>query len=550
MKMKIEEPEMQEMMRGVRDADEEEEEPQEIPGCWLCGREASETSDFYCEVKYCCENHRLLHHPEDHEEPWPIIVKYKPGVGRVMVAARDIDQGEMIFSEEALVKGPNHTITTPHCLECLKELEEGVVCSDCGWPVCNAECSAGPNHQIECKVLTANREKIDQEAMKERNALYWPISALRVLLKAKNNPEDWAVVQKMLGHREKHTEKETWHLYKRFLVDFIRDSCGLGDTFTQEEVEHVSGMIDVNSIRVDRNGHGVYMTTAIMSHSCIANTKTIWNEDETVDVRAVLPIKRGFEITKNYVNSFLTTQKRQELLQDGWYFRCKCLRCLDPLEMLSFTSAVACLRCKEGLVLALDPTDPETEWACGDCGIIKSGDSITKLNDYFQAAIMEAKNDCTALEDLLTKATKMFHPSHYIPTLTRIRLNTAFLQLGFRNPNQAETELLMRRKEFLDEVHQVIETVEPGLTQRRGISLFERSACHLQLGRDLYDRKKFGKEDFTRLLEAEVASLNECIDSLEHYSYGTKHVEDIVFKANAARDDAESWLCQIADGDL
>ena len=79
---------------------------------------------------------------------------------------------------------------------------------------------------------------------------------------------------------------------------------------------------------------------------------------------------------------------------------------------------------------------------------------------------------------------------------------------------------------------QVIETVEPGLTQRRGISLFERflssyicvgvitstdnilkrfylhtisfifslilchsrSACHLQLGRDLYDRKKFGKE--------------------------------------------------------
>ena len=37
-----------------------------------------------------------------------------------MVAARDIDQGELIFSEEALVKGPNHTITTPHCLECLK----------------------------------------------------------------------------------------------------------------------------------------------------------------------------------------------------------------------------------------------------------------------------------------------------------------------------------------------------------------------------------------------------------------------------------------------
>jgi hypothetical protein len=34
-------------------------------------------------------------------------------------------------------------------------------------------------------------------------------------------------------------------------------------------------------------------------------------------------------------------------------------------------------------------------------------------------------------------------------------LNTAFLKLGARNPDQAELELLMRRKEFLDEVHQV-----------------------------------------------------------------------------------------------
>jgi len=174
---------MQEMMRGVKDVDDEEEEPQEISGCWLCGREASETSDFYCEVKYCCLNHRLLHHPEDHEEPWPIVVKFKPGVGRVMIAARDIDQGELIFSEDPLVKGPNHTLTTPHCLECLKEVKDGCVCDSCGWPVCNQECAAGPNHQIECKVLTANRAKLDQEAMKERNAQFWPISALRILLK-------------------------------------------------------------------------------------------------------------------------------------------------------------------------------------------------------------------------------------------------------------------------------------------------------------------------------------------------------------------------------
>ena len=49
----------------------------------------------------------------------------------------------------------------------------------------------------------------------------------------------------------------------------------------------------------------------------------------------------------------------------------------------------------------------------------------------------------------------MFHPNHYVPTLIRIKLNTAYLRLGARNEGEAETELLMRRKELLDEVHQV-----------------------------------------------------------------------------------------------
>ena len=93
-------------------------------------------------------------------------------------------------------------------------------------------------------------------------------------------------------------------------------------------------------------GHGVYLKTSIMSHSCVANTKTLMNEDQTVDVRAVMAIKAGTEITKSYVSSMETTQMRQEKLLSGWYFKCKCLRCIDPLEALSFTSSVACLRCR------------------------------------------------------------------------------------------------------------------------------------------------------------------------------------------------------------
>ena len=69
-----------------------------------------------------------------------------------------------------------------------------------------------------------------------------------------------------------------------------------------------------------------------------------------------------------YVSALETTQMRQKRLLAGWYFQCRCLRCRDPLEALSFASAVACLKCREGLILSTNPLDPQAVWSCGDCG--------------------------------------------------------------------------------------------------------------------------------------------------------------------------------------
>jgi len=531
----------EEIESGVADT-EENDTGKDVFTCWVCNSPGVDSSEFYAEMRYCGQDCRDMHHPPDHEEPWPFSVREKEGVGRLLVAARDIDKGELIFTEKSLASGPNHTLTELHCLDCLKPCLNR--CSKCGFPVCDEECEIGENHSIECATLAANKDKINVDELLNLKVLYWPISALRILIKSKSNPVTWAIIQRMMGHSEKQKVKSTWGQYHQHLVQFITQTCGLGETFSEAEVEHVSGVIDVNSIRLATHGHGVYGMTSIMSHSCLSNTKTIMNEDGSVDVRAVLEIPRGQEITKSYVSALETTQMRQARLSAGWYFTCTCIRCMDPLECLSFASAVACLKCKEGLILSSNPLDPEAPWYCGDCGEKREAAAISKLNSYFYNAIQEATDDCMALDHLLEKSVKMFHPNHYIPTLTRIKLNTAFLKLGARNPNQAETELLMRRKEFLDEVHQYIEAIEPGLTQRRGLSLFERGICHLQLGRELYDRKKFGKEDFKTLLKNVVDNLEDCLECLEHYSTGTQ-LGEVNFKAGAARDDAELWIEQL-----
>ena len=61
----------------------------------------------------------------------------------------------------------------------------------------------------------------------------------------------------------------------------------------------------------------------------------------------------------------------------------------------------------------------------------------------------------------------------------------------------------------------MIDIVEPGLSRRRGLSLFETSTCHLQLGKQLYEAKRFSKTDFLMLLNAEINSLKECVKCLQ-----------------------------------
>ena len=242
--------------------------------------------EFILKVKYCCENHRLLHHPEDHEEPWPIIVKYKPGVSCCCCKVKEIicaerwagwwwlpgtltrerwSSARRLWWRDPTTRSQLLTAwnvsrlalrvdTWMQHISLLQELEEGVVCSDCGWPVCNAECSAGPNHQIECKVKNPDATIVKKYLVLLgadcKQGEDWPggdEGAKRTLLanlspqgspQSKKQPrgkilakkkqfccvdsilnrflfqKDYAVVQKMLGHRERHTQKETWHLYK------------------------------------------------------------------------------------------------------------------------------------------------------------------------------------------------------------------------------------------------------------------------------------------------------------------------------------------------
>jgi hypothetical protein len=171
---------------------------------------------------------------------------------------------------------------------------------------------------------------------------------------------------------------------------------------------------------------------------------------------------------------------RRQRLREGWYFDCRCARCIDPTEAETFSSATRCLRCGHGTILPANPLseDEASVWKCNTCPFSTTLSAVDKLVAYFTEKVTNpvVVGSVEALEDLLEKSARLLHPSHYVVTLMRIRMNVAYIQLAdrmFGEGGESEEqpvpmEVYMRRKELLDEIHKIVEVVDPGLTRRRG----------------------------------------------------------------------------------
>lgn len=56
--------------------------------------------------------------------------------------------------------------------------------------------------------------------------------------------------------------------------------------------------------------------------------------------------------------------KRREHLLDNKFFECFCQRCSDAAELGTYSGALLCPKCENGLVLCDKPTSFESSWSC------------------------------------------------------------------------------------------------------------------------------------------------------------------------------------------
>ncbi|KAI8436514.1 hypothetical protein MSG28_010059, partial [Choristoneura fumiferana] len=208
--------------------------------------------------------------------------------GRYLTANKDIESGELIFTDKPFAYGPKPD-SPPLCLGCYCPVAESL-CARCGWPACGAECAAAPAHAAECAVFARARVNV---------------------------------------------------------VTFLLEHCRLGDRFDKELVQQVCGILEVNAVEIPSRGgfsiRAVYPRLAIAAHSCVPNiVHTILQDDYQVQVRAATSIKAGQPLHLCYTHVLSPTLTRRDFLLESKFFWCDCPRCADPTELGSHLSTLKC----------------------------------------------------------------------------------------------------------------------------------------------------------------------------------------------------------------
>lgn len=214
--------------------------------------------------------------------PELMSVVRRPSLGRYACANIKLSAGDLIIDELPFVVGPKPNVP-PVCLACYTPVDgsgDGPRCPRCRWPLCE-KCQKifdGGHHAGECAIFVANKVKFQDFPFADVPCLQLDcITPLRVLLEKERNAVRW---DKEIVHMEYHPkERLNTPMYladQVNIVGYLRGPCKLKERFSDELIQRVCGILEVNSFEgrtiSDERVRCIYPKAAIMAHSCKPNT--------------------------------------------------------------------------------------------------------------------------------------------------------------------------------------------------------------------------------------------------------------------------------------
>ena len=206
----------------------------------------------------------------------------------------------------------------------------------------------------------------------------------------------------------------------------------------------------------------LYPLYPLMNSYCYCNTMyTIHPETKVMEVRAQRNIARGEEISTRYILPSVEQPARLETIHKNWGFICACARCESPSELGSGYSSLVCDQCG-GWVMMVSPGDLDTAWQCEKCGELSSTEQVGAVLARCRV-IMAETEEVESLEKALVRLQELLHSNHGFCVQIKNKLISAYNGRGNRT-----REELGRHLKLVEEVLEVIDIIDPGMTPKRG----------------------------------------------------------------------------------
>ncbi|XP_026746333.1 SET domain-containing protein SmydA-8-like [Trichoplusia ni] len=427
--------------------------------------------------------------------PYEVLTSEK--LGRYVVAKRDLRAGETIFSDEPFVLGPNSESTLV-CFNCyLPLLSKFVVCKNCAVaPVCPGEGCPDYLH----KKWHTERECNFFKSVKLLNGLHpmtmvqnvGSLLALRAFMKRTVDTQAWQEFMQLETHLQERRGTSIWEFSKN-TVRFIQSLSVIDDIPDDDLIQRICAAIDVNSFEVRGPPvpsigcaevlRGVYLKAALLAHDCVANTHMAINDNNTLVCHASVDIKKGEPIYYNYTDPLKGTSIRQQNLMIGKYFKCSCDRCSDATEMGTFMSSLMCAECNTGYVSRNSPE----EWTCNNCKkAFPDPTIVNRIKCCMDKFDVLNKTDTKELEEYIRNVSLILSPNHYLLMDAKQRLAGVLRDTINREPRPTK-KLIKRKLDLCKELLPVLETLCPGISRTKAITLYELHAAIVQLAKKMFD---------------------------------------------------------------
>jgi len=326
----------------------------------------------------------------------------KSGSGKQLVAQRDFNPGEVIFSVDGLLVVPR----------------DGWGCIACSDARCMGWCDPYRYYFVDLRPVLLGVPKLAAETNTHPNILRLAIKFLALKKFGFQNQKLADLLSNtfdMVNLRDTPAQKKEDLIVSDRLFLILPDSHKT--LFNKEQLANLVGIIKTNGHEVAQmQGYGLFPGANLVTHSCIPNAVY-----ETVGTRiyftAITQIGLGTPIAISYVDLHLPHAERKEALQANYRFDCKCKRCKDDAR--DYARVFYCPNClgkgqtvdEAGTVCPSGLGNANGDWGCSKCPDPLS-DNVVKEFVLLEQEVRETDVASVRVADILN--LKKMHPSHYL----------------------------------------------------------------------------------------------------------------------------------------